>query len=369
MPSHRQRRYPLLAPLSILYGIGSGVYHGLYNKGILKSYFSSIPTICVGNIAAGGTGKTPMVEALLEHFSPHYKVAVLSRGYKRKTRGMVVASPHSSASEIGDEPYQMRQKYPEAIFVVSTNRRKALHYLEALPEKDRPNLIILDDGFQHRAVSPFLSIVLTSFHHPYFEDKLLPWGRLREAPSSLCRSHCVVVTKCPADLSITERKLFARKLGPFKNRPTFFATIHYGEPYPLFPNYYNEASISNALHPYTARTALLAGCASNDLFFQKAHELCRQIVAEKSLSDHYSYSKRDVSSIDNLLQESQADVILTTEKDASKLIALEQEMSLAIRKSLFCLPIKVSFLDYKGSRFLPFIEKALRHFPLPCHHL
>lgn len=282
---------------------------------------------------------------------------------------MVVASSHSSASEIGDEPYQMLQKYPKAIFVISANRRKALRFLEDLPEKDRPNLIVLDDGFQHRAVSPFLSIVLTSFHHPYFEDRLLPWGRLREVPSSLNRCHCVVVTKCPAELSITERKLFARKLGPFKNRPTFFATTQYGEPYPLFPKYHEEASACNAIHPYTTRTVLLAGCASNQLFFQKARELCRHIVAEKSLSDHYPYSKRDLLGIDSLLQESQANVILTTEKDASKLIALEQKMPIAIRKSLFCLPIKVSFLDYKGSRFLPFVEKALQHFPLPCHHL
>ena len=369
MPQFAHKRYPLLAPLSLFYGMGSWIYNKLYDKGILKSYFSSIPTICVGNIAVGGTGKTPMVEALIEHFSPQYRIAVLSRGYKRSSRGMVIASKNATAKEIGDEPYQMLQKYPDTCFVLSANRKKALLYLESLPEEIRPQLILLDDGFQHRAIRPFLSIVLTAFHAPFLQDKLLPWGRLREPISSLLRTHCVVVTKCPSSLSITERKMIARKMGLFQNQPIFFSHIHYKEPYPLFSTKEEVYHHSNPLLCDTARIALLAGTADPSSFFTKARKLYSSIVAMKSLPDHYRYNKKNIALIERFFEESKANILLTTEKDASKLVALKQELSPSLRESIYCLPICVSFFNHKGSQFFPFMEEALLKYPQPCNTL
>lgn len=354
MKSNPHRQYPLLAPFAVLYGIGSRWRNYLFDTGLKKSYFSSIPTICIGNFAVGGTGKTPMIEFLIRHLSAEYRIAVISRGYKRKTRGLVVATDSSTSRDIGDEPFQIKRKFPFVDFVVSANRKKALLYLEGLPSSERPTLILLDDGFQHRAIKPFLSIILTAYHSPYFEDKLLPQGRLRESMASLHRVQAVVVTKCPSSLSFIERKLYAKKLGLFENQSSFFSFIDYGQPYPLF----GKGKLKG-----NERVILLAGLADNSPFFQQARGLFPHPISEKSLTDHYQYTLADLKKMEKELREEGGEAILMTEKDAVKIIALKEGCPLFLKQRLFYLPIATSLFKEDEETFLAFVRDSIRQYP------
>jgi len=214
----------IVFPISLIYGFVVLVRNYLYNIGLFKSTSLDTPTICIGNLSVGGTGKTPMVEYLISLLKKDYKVAVLSRGYKRKSEGFVLASTESTVEELGDEPYQIHAKFPEATVAVDADRRNGISILE---ERIKPDIILLDDAFQHRKVKPSYSILLTSYNNLYSEDWYLPTGNLRDSKREAKRANIIIITKCPPSLSEDERQSILRKLKPKPHQKVIFGYLVY----------------------------------------------------------------------------------------------------------------------------------------------
>lgn len=212
LTDHTIKFNKLLTPFSFLYGIGVRFRNQLFDWKILRTERYDLPIICVGNLTVGGTGKTPHTEYIIRLIKDRYRVAVLSRGYKRKTSGFLLADQRSTSKDIGDEPYQMKRKFPDILVAVDADRRRGIRNLLALPENKRPEVIVLDDAFQHRYVAPTLNILLTDCHRLYTQDKLLPAGRLREPVDGARRADVIIVTKCesyiqPIDFRIIEEDI------------------------------------------------------------------------------------------------------------------------------------------------------------------
>lgn len=362
--SSTPKKYPLLAPLAVLWGGVTMVRNALFDGGFFKSYRPSIPTLCVGNVSVGGTGKTPMVEWLLAHLSSKYRLAVVSRGYRRKSKGLVVASSASTVLDLGDEPMQMHLKFPHVPIVVCADRQRAFRYFEELEDKDRPQLIIMDDGLQHRRLSPHFSLLLTTYERPYFQDYIIPWGRLRESRAVVARTSAVVVTKCPQGMTVTERRSFRERLGLLEHQPSFFSFVRHQEPKAIFSENTLEVKGPQSV-------VLLAGIASVASFFSLGDTLFENVIAKLSYSDHYRYSKKDLATLESFLDngnETCKTAIVTTEKDAVKLRELASNMSEKLRNSLYYLPIETDFFTTDGERLIRFIEKKL-DFKKVCNYL
>lgn len=215
----------LLSPLAVLYGGIIGLRHLLYDEHLWRSYTPIVPSICVGNIAVGGTGKTPMVEYLVRLLQDRYKVAVLSRGYKRRTHGFILADENATAHTIGDESMQMHTKFPNIMVAVCEDRAHGIKRLERMA--DRPDVILLDDAYQHRGVSCGLNIVLTAFDNLYVHDHLLPWGNLRDVPYRVTKANIVVVTKCPDSMRPIDKRVADNTLRLATFQHLFFSRMHY----------------------------------------------------------------------------------------------------------------------------------------------
>lgn len=216
----------LALPVSLLYALAVKLRNLAYDQGWLTSSSFKTPLICVGNLSVGGTGKTPMVELLLNMLGGKHKIAVLSRGYRRKTSGYLLATADSTAEEIGDEPMQIKQKFPATILAVDADRRRGIRKLEA---DFSPDLIILDDAYQHRRVKPSLNILLTAYGNLYSDDWYLPTGNLRDSPVQARRAQIVVVTKCPPGLSREEKSDITSKLNLQPGQKLFFSSLSYGD--------------------------------------------------------------------------------------------------------------------------------------------
>ncbi|WP_297706699.1 tetraacyldisaccharide 4'-kinase [uncultured Eudoraea sp.] len=214
----------LAFPFSLIYALALYIRNVLYDSGILQSKEFKTPIVSVGNLSTGGTGKTPMIEWLLSHLSADSKLAVLSRGYKRKTRGFVLAQITSTAEEIGDEPLQIYSKFPKVSVAVDADRIRGIKLLETLKH---PNLILLDDAFQHRKVRPLFSILLTSYGKLYTNDWYLPTGNLRDNKNSSKRADLIVVTKCPPELDDESQLKITRVLNPGKDQKVLFCNLEY----------------------------------------------------------------------------------------------------------------------------------------------
>lgn len=311
---------PLLFPFALLYGLIVRQRHWCYNVGIFKVHTFAVPTICVGNIAVGGTGKSPMVEYLIQKFQNRHKVAVLSRGYKRKTKGFLLADKTSTVLDLGDEPFQFWQKYKDIILAVCANRVEGIQKICSLPTP--PNLIILDDAFQHRPVKAKFNIVLTAYAQLFTNDWLLPMGRLRDVVSRVQQADIVVVTKCPTSLPQSERSFIEKQLQKKTHCPIVFATIAYDEQ--VFKQ--DEAiSLSNFIKkPFT----LVTGIANPQplLVYLKEQGADFQHL---NFPDHHHFSSEEI-------QQLQDKCILTTEKDYVRLQSHLQ--------NLYYLPIAMQFL-------------------------
>ena len=240
MPRNRFISSCILLPLSKLYGFGVAVRNLMFKWHILKQREFPVPVVVVGNISAGGTGKTPHTEYVLDLLRYKYRIGMISRGYKRHTKGFVLATNRSTPLDIGDEPYQIYQKFGRDVTVaVCEDRCTGIDQLLKLDP--RINLIVLDDAFQHRYVKPSVSIVLTEFNNPVFYDKLLPLGRLREPAKAIYRADMVVVTKCPEQLKAIEYRIFKNSLKLFPYQKLFFSRFNYTSLRPLFPDIVSEA--------------------------------------------------------------------------------------------------------------------------------
>lgn len=329
-----------LLPLSWLYYVGVWVRNALFNVGLLKSRSYAIPIIDVGNITVGGTGKTPHVEYLIRLLTPRYKVAVLSRGYKRKSKGYVLATTEMPMTQIGDEPWQMKQKFPHVHVAVDANRRRGIERLMNDPETRDVEVILLDDAFQHRYVKPGLNILLVDYNRLITEDALLPAGRLRESATARLRAQMVIVTKCPFDTHPISFRVVEQKLGIKPFQSLYFSTLRYGSLYQLF----GEGTIQlSELRKKDYHILLLTGIGSP---IQMEQDLRRyaQKIAPLSYPDHHYFSAQDAERIrQELAKLSMPRIIITTEKDATRLKSLPW-LDESIRNSIYVLPIEVDIL-------------------------
>lgn len=328
----RSFRY-LLLPFSLIYGGAVWLRNILYDKNIFKSASFNFPVICIGNLAAGGTGKTPMVEYLLRLLQKDYKPATLSRGYKRKTSGFAIANERSTALEIGDEPMQFHLKFPDVTVAVGEER------LVAIPQllHDRPDteLIILDDAFQHRPVKAGLNILLTEYTNLYTRDLMLPAGDLRDVRVSSRRADIIVVTKCKADLTEEEKNSVIKEIGPEPDQDIFFTTIVYGEPVHLFKQ--ERITISEKMD-----VLLLCGIANprplKEYLNSRVHayDMLR-------FPDHHIFNSDDLEEIKRHYEKigSKNKLILTTEKDAVRLQKFEEQLK---DLPIYAIPIEHKFL-------------------------
>ena len=341
-----------LLPLSFLYGMGVRFRNMLFDTGILESRSFPIPVISVGNITVGGAGKTPHVEYLIRLLCETKRVSVLSRGYKRRTKGYLLASSSSTSLELGDEPYQMYLKYGRQVHVaVSANRCEGIERLCSDPETKDTDVILLDDAFQHRYVKPGVNILLVDYHRLIVYDKLLPAGRLREPKDGKRRADIVIVTKCPPDLRPMDFRVITKALNLYPYQKLFFTTIEYGDLIPLFSN-----SRSLALSEITSdyEVLVLSGIASPQ------HLLCdiqkhTENVIPMTFRDHHLFTPKDIARINNTFDSlSSKRIIITTEKDAARLLGLDG-LSDDVRNHIYALPIKTTFLLEQQEQFDEFI--------------
>lgn len=351
------RLYHSLSPLAFLYGIGVSVRNRLFDWGLLRSESFDVPVICVGNLAVGGTGKTPHTEYIIRLLRERYRIAVLSRGYKRKTEGFVVARPGSTSQEIGDEPYQMWRKFPDITIAVDANRRRGIRNLLALPESSRPEVILLDDAFQHRYVRASLNIVLTDYHRLYYRDKLLPAGRLREPASGARRADMVIVTKCEPDIQSSEFEDIEKGLCLATSQKLFFSQIVYGDLEPVFPG---EAPSRSLVRIGKGCEVLLVSGIAHPEYFQE--EVGRYTDGSTSLAfpDHHAFGKEDIQRIQTRLDRlfSADKLLIVTEKDAARLrdnLLLPAEW----HAFLYQLPITIGFLRDQGQAFNELISNHI----------
>ena len=342
----------LLLPFALLYGLAVAVRNWLYNKKIFRSATFSFPLICVGNLSVGGTGKSPMVEYLVELLQPHFKVATLSRGYKRKTKGYGLANEATTALEIGDEPMQFHLKFPQVAVAVGEERLVAIPQL--LHDRPGTGVIILDDAFQHRAISAGLNILLTDYNNPFYNDWFLPTGDLRDERRSYKRAHIIVVTKCPATLGTDEKTTIAKQIALQKEQHLFFTTIQYGQPYHIV----TKQSIRIAPQQ---EVLLVCGIANPQPL--KAY-LTAQVASftELSYSDHHIFTIDDLKEIRKKFNELQGSnkFILTTEKDAVRLLKFSEALH---DLPLYVLPVKHQFLFGEGTQFNQLVQDFVVQFP------
>lgn len=325
-------RYILL-PLSFLYGLIISFRNWLYDKNILKSVFFNFPIICVGNLAVGGTGKTPMVEFIARLLKHNYKVATLSRGYKRKTKGFAIANDLTTALDIGDEPMQFHSKFPDITVAVAEERVVGIPQL--LHDKPDTNVIILDDAFQHRQVKAGLNILLTEYSNLYTEDFILPAGNLRDVRSSSKRADIIIITKCPPTLDIKAKLQSLENIDALKNQSVYFSAIGYDNPYHLF------SGITRSFNK-DQKILLICGIANPAPIVE---EINKQYVLTESLlyRDHHIFNIDDLQRIKKLYEAYSIEnaIILTTEKDSVRLSKFQNELK---DLPIYVLPIRHNIL-------------------------
>ena len=326
-----------LLPLSWLYGGAVKLRNFCFDVGLLKSRAFHVPVIAVGNITVGGTGKTPHVEYLIRLLREKFSVAVLSRGYKRKTSGYLLADANTTARDIGDEPYQMKTKYPDVSVAVDGKRVRGIKRLT--DDDEKLDVILLDDAFQHRYVKPGVNILLVDYHRLIIYDKLLPAGRLREPLSGKNRADIVIVTKCPKELKPMEFRVITKAMSLYPYQHLYFTTLEYGELQPVFPKMSEVCSFAA-----DANVLLLTGIASP----RQMEEDLRPKVQSLTLltyPDHHHFSRKDVRHINETFSQMPSPkMIITTEKDAARLTALDG-LSDDVRKNLFALPVRITFMQ------------------------
>lgn len=340
-----------LLPLGWLYGMVVTLRNKFFDMGILKSRSFSIPVIGVGNITVGGTGKTPHIEYLIRLLQTKHSVAVLSRGYKRKTKGFVLADDNTTMEDIGDEPYQMHRKFPDISVAVDEKRCDGVARLSA---EEKADVILLDDSYQHRYIKPGLNILLIDSNRMINDDCMLPAGRLREPSKNIDRADMIIVTKCPKEMRPIDYRVLEKNAGVLPFQQLFFTTLEYGElramkghadtPTPML-------SDTNVL--------LLTGIASPRQMMEDVKPMCRTCTP-MIFGDHHAFTKEDIRKIsDRFNTMPEPRIIVTTEKDETRLLQADG-MTEDIQKVTFVLPIQVRFLGDKEKTFNKIITDYVR---------
>ena len=324
-------------PLVPIYYLVTALRNKLYDLGIKKSVSYNFPIICVGNLSAGGTGKTPMVEYLINLLKDDYKIATLSRGYKRKSSGFLLASEGVSVEMLGDEPFQFYNKFKDDILVaVDADRNKGIRNLHSLLEK--PEIILLDDAYQHRKVKASFNILLTTYNKLYTDDFVLPTGNLREPKGGAKRANIIVVTKCPKDLSNDKKEAIIKRLQPESSQNIFFSHIEYERDLIGIGEKINLEELK--------RFTLVTGIANPKPLVSFLQE--KNLDFEHlNFKDHHTFSSSEIADL------SKKDIIVTTEKDFMRLMAYA-----SLNGKLFYLPIKMHIDD--SGNFDTLIKEALK---------
>ena len=334
-----------LAPLSFLYGIATRLRNYLFDIGYSRSFNYDIMVIVVGNLSAGGAGKSPMTEYLIRLLHSTYSLATLSRGYKRKTKGFLIADKYTGVNEIGDEPYQMYLKYSD-IAKVAVGEDRAIAIPNILLEHPETQVIIMDDGYQHRTVTPDFGLLLTDYSHLFTDDHLLPWGMLREAKNGAARADAIVVTKCPVQITEQEQGAIIEKIRHYTGNETmiFFSRIKYNK----------LLSLTDGV-PEPTSVIAFAGLANDELFAQYVAEHY-EMVEMISYKDHYEYSTDDIIRLVGKARANGA-ALLTTEKDMVK-FKEKNRLKLLEEVPLFYLSIEQEFVK-NGNVFDELVEDAI----------
>lgn len=339
----------LLKPLGVVYGAVTAFRNKMFDYGVLRQRRFDIPVLVVGNIAVGGTGKTPHTEYLIEMLHTRYHIGVLSRGYNRRTKGFRQAQADSTARQIGDEPFQIYQKFKDkgVMVAVCEDRCEGIDRMRELDPN--LNLIILDDAFQHRYVKPAVSVVLTEYSRPVFTDSMLPAGRLRESAAALHRADVVVVTKCPDEMKQLEYRLFVKNLGLYPYQKLFFSRYTYGALTPLYPDdVYAVPNLENLTQADTM--VILAGVANPKPFIRhmrKSGAKVRGLI----YPDHHNFNRDDILALIDKIKTSPDPArtfVVTTEKDAMRLRDFTG-LPKSLRRRIFYVPVSVQFITNPSS--------------------
>lgn len=328
-----------LLPFSWLYGLGVWLRNKLFEFGALKSRSFDVPVISVGNITVGGTGKTPHVEYLISLLKDKKKVAVLSRGYKRKSKGYVLAGKDTTMRDLGDEPYQMKRKFSDIYVAVDRDRCHGIDRLTTDESTKDTDVVLLDDAYQHRYVKPGVNILLVDYHRLIIYDKLLPTGRLREPQSGKARADIVIITKCPKDLKPMEYRVIIKAMGLYPYQKMYFTTLEYGD---LRPAYCGE-NIPLSSIGKDESVLLLTGIASPK---QMTYDLqpYTQRITPLTYPDHHQFTDKDIERINEAFASLPSPkMIITTEKDNARLFGMKG-FSDEVRHNMYVLPISVKFM-------------------------
>lgn len=324
----------ILFPISLVYGSITTFRNFLYKKNIFKSSEFDLPIICIGNLSMGGTGKTPHTEYLARLLKKEFNLAILSRGYGRRTTDYIEADENSTAAHIGDEPAQYNRKFPNIRIAVEKKRVKGV--LNLLYDDSSTDAILLDDAFQHRSLKAGMNILITDFNAPFYEDLILPVGNLRELRKGKKRANIIIVSKCPANLPEEKQKEIAKKIKPNSNQQLFFSTIQYGRIYNPFTNedFQGDLKASTPL--------VLTGIANPSPLYEELNSRGVKF-RKKAYRDHYPFSEKDVATISEIfgIFDGSEKIILTTEKDASRLMDIQGFRELPI----YCIEIKIDFIN------------------------
>ena len=354
--------FPCLYPLAWLYGLAVSFRNKLFDLRVLSEETFPVAVISIGNIAVGGTGKTPHTEYLIHLLSKEYRVAVLSRGYKRKTRGFILADENATDSQIGDEPMQIHRKFPSVLVAVDANRRRGIRQLLQLPENRKPDVIVLDDAFQHRYVKPSLSILLTAVNRPFYDDYLLPAGRLREPAKNCKRADWIVYTKCPESFTPEEYQIRTEKINLLPHQQLFFSSYQYKNLLPVFP----ETNLSGEepceqLKFQNCSVLLVTGLAdpSGLIEYVKKYTSNLQVIV---YPDHHDFTRKDIRAMTNFIKTTPGKNkrIITSEKDSVRL-ANRPFVPDEIKAFIYYLPIEV-IIRFNNDLFTQNIENHVAKF-------
>ena len=342
----------LLLPVALVYGMAISFRNWLYSKNLLKSFEFDIPTIAVGNLSVGGSGKTPHIEYLIRLLKPHINVATLSRGYGRKTKGYRVVNSRNNAEFSGDEPLQYKRKFPDVYVVVSESRSFAIPQM--LTQKPDIQTILLDDAFQHRSIKPGLNILLTEFDYPFTRDQLLPSGRLREWRSAYKRADTIIVSKCPETVTEQERQTAIAEINPLPHQKVFFSYYKYLNPYYIFNQNYQTQLESDW-------QVLLISAIARTEYLMDYLEPRVQHVHPLEYADHHIFTAFDLSRLKSEFDKMQSDkkLIITTEKDAMRL-EMHGQYIYDNKLPVFVLPVEVAFHFDQAQEF----DESVRQFLL-----
>jgi len=350
----KQVKHIIFFPFAVVYGIITGIRNWLFDQDILSSTSFNIPVISVGNLSVGGTGKTPHTEFILSILQNEWKTAMLSRGYKRKTKGFQLAGHTSNSQTLGDEPYQIFQKFPDVTVSVDEKRVHGVTKLQELVPGLQ--LVVLDDAFQHRYIQAGLSILLTDFGNLYTRDMLLPAGGLREWKSGSSRANIIVITKCPENMKPIDMRVYETELNPENNQLLFFSTFIYDELKPVFPDSLHEEWTFQKIKDTNAEVLLVAGIVSPEPILLHLNKYTSN-VKTLFFEDHHAFQTKDFNLINKRLGGLSPvnKIILVTEKDAVRLLS-NPNYPETLKSITFALPIRVHILHDQETLFIQKIK-------------